>query len=285
MKLLILGNCQAQVLERLFALCGTDVEVARTQPVYTLNDTDLDTFEGLCRNADLVFAQRVSDNYHLEWVRPTALRESLGPKLVTWPNLYFDGYFPGIQYLYLDGWGKLSSPLEDYHYAAIMGEWKACTSLANMASMLLETRPPSDLGPFARSLAQLRNRERDTDVAISDFISAEVASRRCFYTPNHLYNLVLIELARRLAKFSSIPFDGRCTAALPPALSRIYLPTSPWIVVSRSLPFDRSTNYRGVEVRSVEAGTVVLGPPLLMNAVQLVSAFYRIYSLAIEQDK
>jgi hypothetical protein len=63
--------------------------------------------------------QRVSNEFDIDWIASSRVREAFGDKVTVWPNIYFDGYFPGVQYVYLAHWGKLLSPLGEYHFEQI----------------------------------------------------------------------------------------------------------------------------------------------------------------------
>jgi len=280
-RLAILGNCQAQMLEGMFSLYSPDLRVDRLPPNFQMKACDENAVCATLAGADIVFAQRVAPSYHLPWLTPEGLRAALGSKVAIWPNLYFDGYTPGVHYIYLDDWGKLCSPLEDYHLHEVVDAYRAGAD-AGKAATILAAGPATDEDSFNASLTELRSRETEVDVPISDYAAQMVATQRCFYTPNHPKNLMLAEMGRRLAAAAGVAFDADAAAScFATRLDRIYIPAAPATVRRYKLRFDHVALYRGVEVTDVCPGQVILGEPRCFDTQALVDQFYRIYQMAL----
>lgn len=278
-RLIVLGNCQAQLMETLLAAgLGEAVALDCLQPVFLLEEEARAEIERKLDDAAVIFAQRTAADYHVEWLRTSALRERYGSKLLAWPNVYFDGYFPDVRYVYLERWGKLQGPLDDYHLGGVIASYTGGASVTEAARTAEEASFDED--PFAASLARLAQREADVDVRISDFVGAVAGERRAFYTPNHPYNFVLIEMCRRLAEAAGLGFAAEKAAAVETKLDRIYIPTYPSIRRNRNLPFDRVPLYRGLEVGPIRDFAVGLGVPRSMPLRELVASYFRIYDQA-----
>lgn len=278
MKICIAGNCQAQHMEMMLGIGSPGVEVSRLPPVFMMTDADKDRIYGEFQAADLVFMQRVSTEYGIGWIASDEVRSTFGDKVTVWPNIYFDGYFPGVQYVYLAGWGKLLSPLGEYHFEQVRACHRAGKSVeqaldAFAGEGLFDTAPD----PIGASLERLRAREGDVDVPISDIIADSHAAKRQFYTPNHPVNDILALMTGRLAGRNGITFDAPKAAAAPYRLDECDIATSPAIVRRFELPFDRDTIYRGREIGSIERHTVHLGDHRDYDLRTLVEAFYRLY--------
>jgi hypothetical protein len=283
-RLAIIGNCQAQMLEGMFSQFATNVHVDRLAPNFQMTSADAPAVRTTLAQADIIFAQRVSKSYHLSWLTPAGLRAAYGDRVTIWPNLYFDGYTPGVHYIYLQGWGKLCSPLTDYHLREVVDAHRAGAD-ANQAVQTLQHAPAPAADSFDASLAELRAREAEVDVPISDFLAPIVKRQRCFYTPNHPKNLLLAEMGSRLATAAGIAFDALAAAAsFPSRLDAIYIPAAPAVVRRHNLPFDHFPLYRGVEVGNVSVGQVALGKPRCFELQPLVDSFYRIYDVAFRAD-
>ncbi len=56
-----------------------------------------------------------------------------------------------------------------------------------------------------QSLSELKRREKEADVVISDYIELGYRERQLFYSPNHPVNTVLIEYARRIIRYMGLP--------------------------------------------------------------------------------
>ncbi len=279
MKLAVLGNCQAQILEGLFTVGSPGVAVQCLPPNYTLTEAMADSTLAVLDSCDLVLAQRVAEDFPLPWLRPSALRARLGRRMVTWPNIYFDGYFPGVRYLYLEGWHKVGSPLGEYHLQVVMDCFQRGETAASATAALCG---PAALGPeadpVAASLAALQAREQGLDVRISDYLGAQVLAQPCCFTPNHPRRFVLVEMCRRLAGAGGFRFAEPNGAQ---ELDSIQIPPWPAITQRHHLGFPAPPRFIGVEVTAVRPGLVELGGAREYWPAELVEQFYRIYDLAL----
>jgi hypothetical protein len=280
MKICILGNCQAQHMEAMLATAQSDLDVLRLDPVFMMTADHRDGVYRKLVDADFIFAQRISDEFKMDWLSSAEIRKAFGDKVSIWPNIYFDGYFPGVHYIYLGGWGKLLGPLGDYHFEQIAAAHRRGATIAEAKAAfseepLFETAPD----PFGSSIAQLRARESDVDVAISDFIAERLEAQRLFYTPNHPLNALLGEMLRRLTARAGLAFDVEKAVATPYRLDECYIPASPAIVRRFGLPFDGEPAYRGRAVLSVADHKVELGEPQSYSVEGLTEAFYRVYDI------
>jgi hypothetical protein len=275
----VLGNCQAQMLESLMTHVSNNVMVRRLPPVFELAEQDRPTVVAALEEADHIFAQRVSNDYHLEWARPRYLREHFSDKTLIWPNLYFDGYFPDAQYMYRPPYGKVQGPLDDYHLLRVFDAHKAGRTVASAVDSIIRGDPRLDSDAFQKSFEQLVLREKDVDVIISDFVQSEVAHRRSFYTPNHPFNFLLAEMARRLADRIDVLFSMERAAIFPYSLDQIYLPSYPSIRQAYSIAFHEPETYLGRTVEEVTPQAIRLGAPRRYTPAELVEEFYRLYDV------
>ncbi len=274
----VVGNCQAQFLEGLFSVAGA-LEVDRIPPNFLLSEKDQEAVLNKLSNANYIFIQRTADDFHLEWLRSRSVLTSYAEKTVVWPNIYFDGYFPNTRYIYLNQWGKLQSPLEDYHLTPISEAWQAGQTVSQAVARLKEDYSGSS-NPFEDSLEQLRNREKDCTIRISDFLEDVIYKRRCFYTPNHPHTELLIEMASRLAADAKMPFDSEKALSWSYKLDKIDIPTFAWVKTRYGLAFDANALYKGRIIENIADYRVGLGDSRLYNEPELVEACYRIYEIA-----
>ncbi len=251
--------------------------VLRLPPVFELTDDNQDDVLSTLQQSDYIFSQRVAPDYQLKWVRPAWLKEAFPGKVAIWPNLYFDGYFPDVQYVYLQPYGKLQGPLDDYHLRRVLDAHKAGRSLASAIEEIVEVVPAPD--PFSTSIGQLTSREMDVDVRISDFLVNEVTRRRAFYTPNHPYNFVLIEMARRLASRAGLPLDQEAAERFDYRLDKIYIPVQPAIARSEGVTFVEEGTFRGRVVEAVTPSSIQLGLTKDYQTAEIVEEFYNLYDV------
>jgi hypothetical protein len=273
-RILILGNCQAQLIEAMFLQFSPGIELQRFPPVFEMTWLDEGPVARAMASADVVFAQRTAPDFPLPWLTPAGLRAALGERAVIWPNIYFDGYFPRTQYIYRAGGRKLLSPLEDYHLAPFVDAYRRGISPREAARSLFDL-PDND--PFEASYAELERRERESDLRISDMLRWMTIRSRAFYTPNHPTNAVLAELAARMAAHAGLPFDRGSAAAFALRLNRIYIAAFPGIVRHMHLPFDQVTVFRGRDVLTADAQGVHLGEARSFLVEELAEAFWKIY--------
>ena len=223
-KIVIIGNCQAPFLEAAFMMYS-NVVVSRVPAVFNLTAKDQDQVEETLETADVVFAQRITDNYPLHWLR-TEYIKTKNKNVITWPNIYFDGYFPDIQYIYKPNIGKVIGPLEDYHPMLLHNGFKSGKTVEEVTKIYSDSSFFTIYqNPVLKSLDALKAREIDTDIRISDFIEQNLSSRKLFYTVNHPKNELMFELAGRLAKSADLTFNA--PRFHPWALDRINLPVYP----------------------------------------------------------
>ena len=250
-------------------------QVTRLEPNYTMTEARKDAILAVLDDADFIFAQRTSRAFYLEWLTPRSLRERYPEKCFIWPNIYFEGNFPGTHYIYKGGLGKILSPLEDYHLKPLVDAWRAGAGVAEAVEAFMSAGLDSG-DPFEASFAELERREQEIDVKISDFLRAKAPLRRCVYTPNHPHNDVLAVVGSRLAAKAGLDFNREAAAAIPYKLDKIFLPSFPAIVRARSLPYDNRTVFRGVEIAITEKA-VELGGPREYTTEELVAAYWKIY--------
>lgn len=207
MKVAIAGNCQAETLRWMSTVADKRLQVEQLPAYHELTAETEPLVHAAFEDAEAIFAQRVAEDFYIESLRPSRLKERYGDKCSLWPNIYFDGYFPGLRYLYrLDG-HKVVGPLGDYHFQQIIDGWVARKSNPQILESLLSTQgwPWCEADPAEQSLNQLRRREQDCDVIISDHIARNFRTRKLMHSMNHPVNSVLMVLFDRLMERHGLP--------------------------------------------------------------------------------
>lgn len=287
MRLAIIGNCQAEALRSIIYNEDRRFEIINLPEYHTMMQSDVDSVLSLLDSADLVMAQRVAPDYSIESIRPQNLRERLGEKCIIWPNIYFDGYFPGLRYIYGNDSQKLIGPLGDYHFNQVFTYWLNGHPPHFTSNQLMSTdswdwylKNPAQL-----SLSNLRQREFDCDVKISDHIERNFCSRKLMYTMNHPRNSVLLEMIDRLLAYAGIQSCYRIEAAhQTERLGGINIPALPRYFATQSSSATPSSFFEGFSKPYAESS------PLAQryNPLELVEAFYSLYqtnrSLLVPSD-
>lgn len=230
-KLCFLGNCQGPALSSLAAHLGVDAEILFLRPNFDMDDRHYDEVIGVFRQSDYIFHQRVDANYKIEFVRGDWIKASFAEKAISWPNIYFDGYFPGVRYVYRDDGSKVDGPVGDYHFPEIIYGWKNARPAEEVVAFLENGVAlgafESVAHPVENSLAQLRRRERGLDCGISDFIQERFRADRLFYSMNHPVDGVLFVMLNRLLEKAGLKQVKETNLdAYPYTLDQVILPYS-----------------------------------------------------------
>lgn len=230
----------------------------------------------LMDSADLIMAQRVSSKFHIQNMHPLNLREKLGERCILWPNIYFDGYFPGIRYVYGSDSRKLIGPLGDYHFEQIFGCWLqglepdiAAEQLASLNGWAWCLGDPAEA-----SLEKLKQREIDCHVGISDHIARNFSSRKLMHAMNHPRNSVLLEMLDRMLNYAGMENSYRLHAAhQKERLARIDIPALPRYFAVQGVEAGHETIFHGLSYPYCEAAHATQRYTLK----GLIEAFYRLY--------
>jgi len=276
-KILYLGNCQAEAMASLAVFLGLDQDHIRLPPVWTLTDEQGPIVEAAYREADYIFLQRVDSSFPVPFVKADYVRSFAPNKtVVTWPNIYFDGYFPGIRYLYGPN-GKIEGPLSDYHFEWIIESFKRGLTVDQAEQALRNeflTKYPT---PVEDSIENLRMREKDTDAKISDYILTFFRHIKLFYTMNHPHSVVLVEMLRRLHRLAQLPFAEKDVDDFPYHLNFIDIGSLPLFNLKYHPTFTVHEFTKGVEV-DASGGPRVDHPHAAYKVRDLIHVFYSIYA-------
>lgn len=287
MKVVFVGNCQAQALAQITHFLEIDIEIEFVPFVFDIPNFDTQEVKDKIYNSDFVFSQRVSEDYAVEFIRPSVLKETMGSKVTIWPNIYFDGYFPGVRYVYAPDGTKITGPLTDYHFVQIQDSWArgipAEQAWEHLVSPLACTGLPDD--PVADSLFHLRHREQYADVHISDYIEDNFAREKIFYSMNHPTDKVILEMLARLFRSAgistSIPaFRDELFDKYAYTLNEINLPILPCISNRYDTPRSSLDEIKGREIVLDGGRYVTSSEARTYTGIELVEAFYRVYDTA-----
>jgi hypothetical protein len=285
-RVCFIGNCQAQTLESLSGHLGVAIEVVTLPAVFQMDDFGAPATWDRIDSCDVVFNQRVSVDYPIEFARPDVLRRRLGQRAISWPNVYFDGYFPGIEYLYSHQ-GKIVGPLADYHLDFVRSAWAHDVPVDSLLGSFLSGRLAQEFRTAAdSSLAQLRRREVGLDVRISDWICSRWRYSKLLHVMNHPDNSTLLELLQRLLRRAGIAAqpDPSLLASYPYALDEIRMPEYPAVRAAHALGFETMDTVVGKRVDFRAEGPVVTTEPCAYRWPDLFGLYYRLYDSICAQQ-
>lgn len=270
----IVGNCQAQALEAMF-LMYSDWNIARIPAVHLLTKDQEEETKQKLGSVDYIFSQRVTDDYPVSYLRTNDLKKKYN-NVISWPNIYFNGYFPDIEYMYRENIGKLVGPLDDYHMRLVhyfYAQGKTVEDCVYLyGSDYFESYYPH---PIERSIAALKGREAGLDIQFSEYLDAIVRERKCFYTVNHPANFVLFEMARRMA--AAIGHDVEFPFVHPFALARVNIPVYPAIRRKYQLQHIADESFVGIGRHSILYALPDAQAKVYNDLTELIELFYRFY--------
>lgn len=218
--------------------------------------------------ADVILTQNTADSFRVSYLRSSNIK-AIYPNTLVWPNVFYSGQQPFLRYFTHPDQGRMMGPLEALHDLRLFSQWGLERGVFTSASI--------DEHAFAAqvkkvSLSQLRIRESDCDVSISDFIQHRLCTDKLFFTFNHPTRLVLAELATRITKKLNL----ETVDSLGEESLNRYIVPSLW-------PTDRCGGtenvYQGDNYQLREGGMVerLQGPPREYSPTELTNAFFEVY--------
>lgn len=213
---LIYGNCQ---IEPLRAILESDRHFAEQyqfldlNPVHLLNSDDVPDLEAKITQADLFIYQLVSDGYQgVEQFGTDYLCSRLPKtaKAISIPGAYFTGYHPAM-INFKDGEGnKITEPC-DYHDVNLLYLFDRGTSVRETLSIIQQAdfyQPQYVLNNLDSTLKELRRREEQVDIGISEFIASNYRQYKLFHTMNHPGIVIISYLVDRILQHLKLPSTG-----------------------------------------------------------------------------
>jgi len=218
MKISIIGNCQAQVIQKIIKLStGEDFDVPIIKPVHMLSPEDLHLLHNDVSTSNILITQLISDNYRGFKIGTNQLRKllPLGAKCLIIPNIHWEGYFPSLTYL-KDDHGQHVSPrnarysmfMHDYHDSIVVASRLLNIPYDRLSIFYDKADYFYDWVIFnlEYSFKQLKDRETNCDIKVSDYIFDNYKYQQQFWSFNHPCNLLLEYFLGEI--FKKIGLDG-----------------------------------------------------------------------------
>ena len=225
-KISIIGNCQNFDIANILRICTKNKYLVKSFNHNSLSKNSKEVNDALS-SSDYVITQSLSDSFGDFSTK--SLKSRFHDKCVVIPNLFFRGYHPELTYAGREGL-RAQSPLGDYHHIGIVAGHQLNIAPSNLKKLLRSNEFYTKTGlatVFLQSLNELRSRELNCDVTISDFIENNFRSRALFYTVNHPTILLLAELVERILVYIGLPF-----VALPQHVVRSPMLQGPIFAIS-----------------------------------------------------
>lgn len=240
LKFCVLANCQSGPLSILIERICPTMERVPLPAIHTLDVKKPEVLWGIISQVEVIIHQPISDAFQDLGIN--ALKFKFPTKhYISFPSVYFDGYFPNLMYLRKPSGGTLKGIIGDFHDSRIVKGVICEQSIEIIKNKFIKKHPYDEvLTNINKSLENLSSRESDLDVKITSYIKDNVFKKRLFYVFNHPVNEILIYIASRICEILNqiiIP-EGVVSANETPD----YLSTTQAALDSSIIPLLESTD-------------------------------------------
>ncbi len=213
------GNCQVSILRELLLLFPSfskEYFFIEIPAVFEYNASEekrnlwdiLLAHDEFWGQIDLFLCQKVnSSNRFCPALASGHLIKKLSPdcQVVMILNIYFDGYFPQqirtknsiMKEIHQSG----LFPYGDVFIDELIKKGLSDKDILDLIQDESFITPEFAEMTANQSLTELKDREKEVDVQISDYIESGYKKKQLFYSPNHPANTVLIEYAGRIIRY------------------------------------------------------------------------------------
>ncbi|WP_146202043.1 WcbI family polysaccharide biosynthesis putative acetyltransferase [Teichococcus aestuarii] len=198
-RLTILGNCQGAFLQNLAKRFPDQFVVNNTPDMYQQDESYFVEFKRIIENSDVVISRHFAEGLKFTPAITKNLKNVLKEKLIVFPNIYFNGYFPDFFVPY----NKLGKAIQgiagDYHSRTIYDCYKKKMSENEAINeiFLLEQKEKYK-SSFENSFKLLTEKEKESDIKVSDLIIDRGSGVPRLYTYNHPKNFILYKVFERV---------------------------------------------------------------------------------------
>ncbi|MEL0649169.1 WcbI family polysaccharide biosynthesis putative acetyltransferase [Pseudoalteromonas agarivorans] len=203
-KVVVIANCQARPINIILEAMCDDIEITKVGIIHLLKSAQENEFTSYFEDADYIIAQIVQPTYPCEFVRTDYLQKRYGKKIISIVNLYYNGDTPYLNNLPKE-YRLKDAPFSDYHFQVVFDNWFKGESVSTAAKALKAQYSSKNDSVPRDSVLELKHREKDADIKISDFLEPN-SSQRGFHTFNHPTNYVLIEYCARILAFLGLNY-------------------------------------------------------------------------------
>jgi hypothetical protein len=235
-KVAVLGNCQGAFFQTLFSHHKDHFLVLRTRMLFTQDDSYTEEFHRTVDQCDFVVSRHLGAGLRFSSAITHNLRNRLGDRLIVFPNLYYNGYFPDFFVPYGSNGKAITGLAGDYNSRTIYRAFQNGLSEKEAADAVLSDELQETYrGATAQSLKHLQDREAESDVAVSDLLLGGDGSTQ-LYTYNHPKNAVMYALFTRIVQRMGLePIEVTGDPLARYALDGVILPVYPFLTSENRL--------------------------------------------------
>lgn len=268
-KLAVYANCQSGPLMAILSRISDNLEFIRIPPVHTLDPHNFGYLEDLIGTVDVVIHQPIGKAYKNICIQ--SLKDRFPSKTyISFPSIYFSGYFPGLMYLRHPKGGVVSGWLGAYHDSRVIEGFLSGQSIWSTVDCLMA--PGEGTQRLLKSLFEENDRrEEDCDIKINGYVKEHFTSRRLFHVFNHPSNELLVEVAKQVLQLLNRPIASaglRSLKANPEYLC------SHQAALDTSIKNECNINFKDADFYTVE----IDGQRIELDRSQFVSESYTFYS-------
>jgi hypothetical protein len=240
------GNCQLDEIRARLAMSPeftARYEFVDCPSVHLVNPDAIAELRELVAEAALVVVQPVDERYRELGFGTRTIRATARGDVFMLPSLYFEGLFP-LQ-AHVGHPEHADAPVTVYHDLRTLHCAARGMSLERARRLWADyAPPPAAVRSIAdESLAELRRREGELDITISDLLEDPAVLARSFWTINHPTEALLDPLADRILARVGLDPIGSPRAPGEEPLGALRTPVEPSVAAALGLPMDGTTDW------------------------------------------
>jgi hypothetical protein len=200
------GNCQAVALSRYWREHFPDDEI-HANHVHSMNVSDLQKYEWLCKSSDIIVSQVISDTYRGEfrlstrWIRENKRAASV---LIVFPVMFYRGQTP--QSFYIHGISDFKSTYHDAHLIDLFCRGYEETDI--IASIMSEEFLAPEIidTVCSQTISETLSRENlgKVDIKVSDLYERYQRSKLLFNSINHPTRFVMLRVMEKVLAYLGV---------------------------------------------------------------------------------
>jgi hypothetical protein len=194
------GNCQAVALSKYWREHFPNHEI-HANHVHSMDVSDLQNYEWLCKSSDIIVSQVISDTYRDEFRLSTSwIRENkkAGCVLIVFPVMFYRGQTP--QSFYIHGISGFKSTYHDAHLIDLLCRGYQETDI--LASVMSEQFLAPEIidAVCNQTISETASREQlgKVDITVSDLYQRYQRSKLLFNSINHPTRFVMLRVMERV---------------------------------------------------------------------------------------
>ncbi|EHR0552771.1 TPA: hypothetical protein NKA12_001429 [Vibrio parahaemolyticus] len=203
MKYAVLGNCQSGAISAMLDHLLPSWEKVPLIAVHLITKSNDEKMLDAISTVDVLVHQPISDSFGFFSIDALKCRFP-HIKFISFPNIYFSGYFSSLMYLRKPKGGTLPGVVGDYHDKRVIEGYLKGSSVSEIMNDMKCPLEYSN-GLVLRSITQLKDRESSLDIKISKYIEDNYLKRQLFYSFNHPCNELLELVAREVCRLIGEP--------------------------------------------------------------------------------